>query len=115
MGPGGPQQTGGQGMGPGVIEAVKSAIQWLKKQGMEIEDIIQTILKLAGQAELDIDEEQMRALIEQTAAEGGELPPQKGFRNKASMHMAGMGKAQEMGLTDNLSGAGIMPDYRLNK
>jgi len=58
------------GMGPGVIEGLKSAIAWLQKQGLEIEDIIQAIMKLAGTMGLDISEEQMMALIEQTGGQG---------------------------------------------
>jgi len=66
-----PQGGGRQGMGPGIMQGLKSAISWLQKQGLEIEDIIQAILKLVGEVGLNIDEEQVRALVEQT---GGESP-----------------------------------------
>ena len=88
-----PEEPRQGGMGPGIIEGIKSAIQWLVKQGMNVEEIIETILKLAGDVGTNIPEEEMRRLIQKTAAEGGELPPQQGMRNKLGMGMAAMGEA----------------------
>jgi len=95
--PGGqvPPNTG-QGINPGGIEAVKSGIKALQRIGMEVEQIIEVILKFAEQLNLNIPEEEMRQLIEQTAAEGGELPPQQGLRNKVGMGMAAAGKTAEI-------------------
>ena len=93
-----PGQGQRQGMNPGGIEAVKAGIKALQRAGLEIEQIIKAILKLAEQLNLNIPEEEMRQLIEQTAAESGEeLPPQKGIRNKVGMGVAAAGKMEEIG------------------
>ena len=72
-------QAGG-GMNPGGMEAVKAGIQQLLKMGLDEEQIVEAILKLAAESGMDIPEEEIRALIEQTAgAEGPQAgPPQAG-------------------------------------
>ena len=56
-----PQEMGGAKLGQ--MEAIKSSIKWLLEQGMSAEEIIQTILKLAGNIGLDIDESQLQSLL----------------------------------------------------
>ena len=68
----GPPQGGG--MNPGGMQAVKAGIQQLLKMGLDEEQIVEAILKLAAESGLDIPEEQIRALIEQTASGQGDAP-----------------------------------------
>jgi len=76
-----PQARGG-GMNPGGMEAVKAGIQQLLKMGLNEEQIVEAILKLAAESGMDIPEEEIRALIEQTAGQGpqatGAKPPLQG-------------------------------------
>ncbi len=67
---GGPPGQGG-GMNPGGMQAVKAGIQQLLKMGLDEEKIVEAILKLAAEAGMDIPEEEIRALIQQTAGAGG--------------------------------------------
>lgn len=64
-------QAGG-GMNPGGMEAVKAGIQQLLKMGLDEEQIVEAILKLAAESGMDIPEEEIRALIEQTAGAEGQ-------------------------------------------
>ena len=70
---GGPPGQGG-GMNPGGMQAVKAGIQQLLKMGLNEEKIVEAILKLVAESGLDIPEEQIRALIEQTASGQGDAP-----------------------------------------
>ena len=68
---GGPPAQG-SGMNPGGMQTVKAGIQQLLKMGLDEEQIVEAILKLAAESGMDIPEEEIRALIQQTAgAEGG--------------------------------------------
>ena len=64
-------------MNPGGMQAVKAGIQQLLKMGLDEEKIVEAILKLAAEAGMDIPEEEIRALIQQTAGAGG--APQGGL------------------------------------
>lgn len=81
---GGPQGARpGGGMNPGGMQAVKAGIQQLLKMGLDEEQIVEAILKLAAESGMDIPEEEIRALIEQAAGAGGGAPqgapPQAGL------------------------------------
>lgn len=72
---GGPPGQGG-GMNPGGMQLVKAGIQQLLKMGLDKEQIVEAILKLAAKSGMDIPEEEIRALIQQTGASGGAASPQ---------------------------------------
>ena len=67
-------------MNPGGMEAVKAGIQQLLKMGLDEEQIVEAILKLAAESGMDIPEEEIRALIEQTAGGGA---PESGVPQEA--------------------------------
>lgn len=75
----GPPQGGG--MNPGGMQAVRAGIQQLLKMGLDEEQIVEAILKLAAESGMDIPEEEIRALIQQTA--GAEGAPQGGPQGAA--------------------------------
>jgi hypothetical protein len=60
------------------MQAVKAGIQQLLQMGLNEEQIVEAILKLAAEQGMNLPEEQIRALIQQTAgAEGPEAPPEQ--------------------------------------
>jgi hypothetical protein len=76
--PGGMPQGAPQGGGapaggnPGAIEALKAGIQYLMQQGLSVEQIIEAMLKfIEMNPNMNIPEEQVRQIVEQTAQQLG--------------------------------------------
>jgi len=71
---GAPQGQPAQGgQGPGAIEAFKAGVKALMNQGLSVEQIIEAMLAFIAQnPNMNIPEEQIRKLVEQTAAESGQ-------------------------------------------
>jgi len=66
---GGPQ---GQMGNPGAMEALKAGIKYLMDQGLSIEQIIEAMLKVIEMnPNMNIPEEQVRQIVEQTAQDLG--------------------------------------------
>jgi len=78
--PGGAPQGAPQGMpqgapaggNPGAMEALKAGIQYLMQQGLSVEQIIEAMLKfIEMNPNMNIPEEQVRNIVEQTAQQAG--------------------------------------------
>jgi len=68
-----------QGIQPGGIEALRNAIAFLQKQGMNPEQILEMLLKIVERLGYDIPEEQLRNLIETGTTPTGEMPVEGGI------------------------------------
>lgn len=72
--PQGAPQGGGAPAGgnPGAMEALKAGIQYLMQQGLSVEQIIEAMLKfIEMNPNMNIPEEQVRQIVEQTAQQLG--------------------------------------------
>jgi len=70
---GAPQGAPQGGAGnPGAMEALKAGIQYLMQQGLSVEQIIEAMLKfIEMNPNMNIPEEQVRNIVEQTAQQAG--------------------------------------------
>ena len=73
------QPQGGQMGNPGAIEALKAGIKYLMDQGLSVEQIIEAMLKVIEMnPNMNIPEEQIRQIVEQTTQEMGSAEPAVG-------------------------------------